>query len=95
MTSSDDTVIVESQGQPKAAVISFERFQKLRELERDAQREANMRWLRKFEASRTTWRRNDDLTEEQIEDLADRFSREFVDDLIADGKIRFEDDRDS
>ena len=87
---SDDAVIVESHGKPKAAVISFERFQKLRELESESKRDSNLRWLREFEASYDG--RNDDLSPEQIEELADRFSREFVDDLASEGKLHFEDD---
>lgn len=34
--------------------------------------------------------RNSDFTDEQIEALADRFSREFVEDLVAGGKVAFE-----
>jgi hypothetical protein len=30
--------------------------------------------------------RNNDLADAQIDELADRFSREFVEDLVADGK---------
>ena len=88
VASPDDAVIVEAHGKPKAVVISIERFEKLRELEAIARREANIRWLREFEASYDG--RNDDLTEEQIEELANRFADEFVEDLVAEGKIRFE-----
>jgi prevent-host-death family protein len=86
----EDAVIVESHGKPKAAVISFERFEKLRELERKDQRDRAMQTLREIEARYEG--RNDDLTAEQIEALADRFSREFVEELVAEGKIVFEDD---
>jgi prevent-host-death family protein len=87
-TEPDSAVIVESHGKPKAVVISIERFEKLRELEAQAARDAAMAWLREFEASFDG--RNDDLTEEQIEELADRFADEFVDDLVEEGKVRFE-----
>lgn len=70
----EDAVVVESHGKPKAAVISFERFEKLRELEKQAERERALRWLREFEAAYDG--RNDDLTEEQIEELAVRAGRE-------------------
>ncbi len=36
--------------------------------------------------------RNQDLTEEQIEEIANRFSREIIDDMAAEGKIVFERD---
>ncbi len=56
----EDAVIVESHGKPKAAVISFERFEKLRELER-RDRLANAReQLRQLKAQ--IGDRNSDLT---------------------------------
>lgn len=84
----EDAVVVESHGKPKAAVISFERFEKLRELEKKDQRERALRRLREFEASYDG--RNDDLSEEEIEELAERFSREFYRDLAREGKLTFE-----
>ena len=74
VAAADNAVIVESHGKPKAVVISIERFEKLRELEAQAERDAALRWLREFEASYDG--RNDDLTEEQIEELAVRAGRE-------------------
>lgn len=70
----DDAVIVESHGKPKAAVISFERFEKLRELEKKEQRERALRTLREIEARYDG--RNDDLSDEEIEELAVRAGRE-------------------
>jgi PHD/YefM family antitoxin component YafN of YafNO toxin-antitoxin module len=83
----DNAVIVESHGKPRAAVISFERFEKLRELEEKERREEALRTLRGI-GSRYDGR-NDDLSDEEIEELANRFSHEFVDDLAAEGKLRF------
>lgn len=87
----DDAVIVESHGKPRAAVISFERFQKLRELEEKERREGLLRRLDDLESKYDG--RNDDLTDEEIQALADRFSHEFIDDLAAEGKLRFARDR--
>jgi prevent-host-death family protein len=70
----EDAVIVESHGKPKAAVISFERFEKLRELEKKDQRDRAMQTLREIEARYDG--RNDDLTKEQIDELAVRAGRE-------------------
>ncbi|MBA3275782.1 MAG: type II toxin-antitoxin system prevent-host-death family antitoxin [Chloroflexia bacterium] len=86
----DNAVIVESHGTPLVAVISFGRFEKLREFEKREQRERALKTLREIEARYDG--RNDDLTEEEIEELADRFSREFVDELVAEGKVVFEHD---
>lgn len=84
----DDAVIVESHGKPRVAVISYDRFEKLRELEDQARRAWALEQLRQLEER--IGDRNSDLTDEQIEELADRFSREFVDDLVTEGKIQFE-----
>jgi len=88
--SPDDAVIVESHGKPKVAVISYDRFEKLQELEQQARRAWALEQLRQLEER--IGDRNKDLTDEQIEDLADRFSREFVNDLVVEGKVVFASD---
>lgn len=84
----NDAVIVESHGKPKVAVISYDRFEKMRELESQARRAQALEQLRQLEEQ--IGNRNSDLTDEQIEALADLFSREFVEDLVAEGKVAFE-----
>lgn len=84
----DDAVIVESHGKPKVAVISYDRFERLQEMEEQARRAWALEQLRLIEER--IGDRNSDLTDEQIEALADRFSREFVEDLVAEGKVAFE-----
>lgn len=86
----EDAVIVESHGKPKVAVISYDRFERLQELEEQARRARTLEQLRLIEEEGGD--RNRDLTDEQIEELADRFSREFVTDLVAEGKVVFEHD---
>lgn len=90
ISSPDDAVIVESHGKPNVAVISYTRFEKMLELEERARRAWVLEQLRQLEER--IGDRNRDLTDEQIEELADRFSREFVDDLVAEGKVVFERD---
>lgn len=70
----DGVVIVESHGKPKAAVISIERFEKLRELEQQEKRAKGLEQLRRIQESYDG--RNDDLSEEEINDLAVRAGRE-------------------
>ncbi len=82
-----DVVIVESHGKPKVAVISYDQYTRMVELERTQPRE---RAIRELEATYDD--RNNDLSPEQIEGLADKFSREFVEDLAREGKIRFRSD---
>lgn len=90
VNSPDDAVIVESHGRPKVAVISYTRFEKMLELEVQARRAWALEQLRQLEER--IGDRNRDLTNEQIEELADRFSCEFVDDLVAEDQVVFERD---
>jgi hypothetical protein len=70
----DDTIFVDDRGEPRAAVISIERLKRLREAEAEDRRRVALAWLDEFEASYDG--RNDDLTDEQIEELAVRAGRE-------------------
>lgn len=88
ISSPDDAVIVESHGKPNVAVISYTRLERMLEL--GARRAWVLGKLRELEEC--IGDRNRDLTHEQVEELADRFSREFVDDLVAEGKVVFERD---
>lgn len=82
-----EDVIVESHGKPKAVVISPEAFEELRQARERQRREEAMRLLHEIEASYDG--RNDDLTEEQIEALANRAAHEIFEELAAEGKLRF------
>ena len=86
----DGIVVVESHGRPQVIVLSYDEYEAFRDF-KEAQRRKEL--LRRLDAFEARWGgRNDDLTPEQIEELANRFSGEFVDDLVAEGKIVFEDD---
>jgi len=78
-SSPDDAVIVESHGKPKVAVISYDRFEKLQELEQQARRAWALEQLRELEER--IGDRNRDLTDEQIEELAVRAGREINQEL--------------
>lgn len=83
-------VIVESHGKPKVAVISYEEFERLKTLrkkQRDAEALAELQRI-----SEEIGNRNDDLTQEQIDELANRFSHELILDLVREGKIKLEQD---
>jgi len=83
----DTAVIIESQGKPKVAVISYAEFLEFRNF-KEQQRRASL--LRKLDALESRYgNRNTDLTSEQAAELADRFTRESIDELIAEGKIAF------
>jgi prevent-host-death family protein len=80
-----DDIIVESRGRPNAVIISFEEYQRILDLRERARREealARLERLRKRVSDR-----NQDLTDEDVESIADELSREAVDSLIQKGKI--------
>lgn len=86
-----DEIVVESHGKPKVAVISYEDYQEFAELREKRRREEALAWLRDFE--REYGGRNADLTEEEIEGLANRATHKAFDELAAEGKLVFERDR--
>jgi prevent-host-death family protein len=86
-----EDVVVESHGKPKAVVISPEAFDELRRARERLRRDEAIAWLREFEASYDG--RNDDLTDEQIEELADRAAHEIFEELAVEGKLVFERDQ--
>jgi prevent-host-death family protein len=86
----DDEVIVESHGKPKAVIMSFSAYTEvlaLREQKHRADALAQLRALRAEVRSR-----NQDLTEDQAAELADRFSRDLVNDLADVDVVSFERD---
>ena len=88
VVSRQEEVIVESRGEPTAVIMSFAEYRQvltLREQERRRTVLARLEALHERQMAR-----NQDLTPEQGDALADRFAREFVDDMVAQGKIRFE-----
>lgn len=86
-----DRVVVESHGRPKVAVVSVRDLERLEALDEQERREEAIGRLRALE--QRIGKRNKDLSEEEIEDLALRASREAIDDLAAEGKLIFERDQ--
>jgi PHD/YefM family antitoxin component YafN of YafNO toxin-antitoxin module len=83
-----DEVIVETEGHPRAVIMSFadyDRVRALRDRQRREQALAEVRALRKEVRAR-----NQDLTDEEAWELADRFVHEVVEDMAKEGKLRFE-----
>lgn len=87
VSDSPDAYIVVTDGPEQAAVISLERY---RELIADEQRrrveEATRLW---DEVVASVGDRNADLSEAEIEEMSVRFSREFAEELFAEGKVRY------
>jgi prevent-host-death family protein len=83
-----DEVIVESHGQPTAVLISVSAYEEMQALRAEARRARllqRMRALRKESLAR-----NPDLSPEAGDALAELAARDLVDDLIEEGKVRFE-----
>lgn len=84
-------IVVESHGSPKVAVIPYESLQELHRLRRENKRAVALQRFRELQSALEA--RNQDLSDEDIENLSNRFSHEFVDDLAAEAKLSFERDR--
>jgi prevent-host-death family protein len=67
-------IVVESHGKPRVAVIPIEDLENYRKLQKAARREEGLRALREYQAAYDG--RNDDLTEDEIMELAVRAGRE-------------------
>lgn len=88
VTEQDDEVIVESQGLPKAVIMSIAAYEQVQDLRERRRREDAFATMRRLRAQ--IQERNQDLTPEQADAIADRFSRDVVQGLIEKGKVRFE-----
>ena len=82
-----DAVIVEREGEPRAVIVSFLEYQQMRSLWEALRQEEVISELHRVSAEVAA--RNQDLTEEQIEELASRFSHDIFEDMVRDGRLRF------
>jgi prevent-host-death family protein len=83
-----DEVVVESHGEPRIVIMPFAEYDEFRRLREEARRkEALIRLKALGEKIRA---RNRDLTPEEGDRLAGQFSKEFVQEMVEEGKIQFE-----
>jgi prevent-host-death family protein len=85
-----DEIIVESNGRPRAVIMSIAEYQRIQELRNQYRRQQAVAEIRALRAAVRA--RNEDLTEEEAMALADRFVHEVIDDMAREGKLRFERD---
>jgi prevent-host-death family protein len=85
-----DEVVVESRGKPKAAILPYESYKQFKELREQDRRRKLLAELEDLAA--IVQSRNTDLTDEAAEGLADRFSREVIDEMVEEGKIKYQRD---
>lgn len=84
-----DEVIIEKRGDPRVVIVPFEEYSRLRELSEQVHRAEA--WARLQKTAREVQSRNRDLTPEEAEQLADRFVRDVIHDMVMEGKIAFQD----
>ncbi len=80
-------VIIESRGRPRAVLLSFEEYERLRRAREAAWRQEALRRLEAL-ADRVA-DRNRDLDEAEAEALADRLVRETTEEMIRAGRVRY------
>lgn len=84
---SNDDVIVESYGKPTAVIMSFGEYQKVLGLREQARRQEALATLEELRGQ--VLARNQDLDAAQAEELADRFTRDVIEDMVAEKKTKY------
>ena len=83
-----DEVVVESRGVPKAVILSYDAYEQFNELREEARRRELLAQLE--ELATRVQARNQDLTPKAAEELADRFTREVIAEMVAEGKLNYQ-----
>lgn len=84
-----EPVVVENHGQPRVAIVPVQQLDRLAELEEQERRRV---WLERARALRARVReKNQDLTDQQAEQIADEIVRDAVDALYEKGIVRYVD----
>jgi prevent-host-death family protein len=81
-------LVVESRGVPTIVIVPYVQYEQTKQLQAELRRRQALAKLERLREKVSA--RFRDLTEEQRAELANRFSREFVQDLVAEGKVRFQ-----
>ena len=83
-----DEVVIESRGEPKVAILSYAEYQEFLAFKELARRKEALRQL--DELAQRMWARNADLSDEEVEELAEEISQETIQRMIKEGKVRFQ-----
>lgn len=83
-----DGVVVESRGQPKAVIVPFDEYEALLEIREQARRREALHQLDALAAR--VQARNQDLSVDEVEQLAEEISQETIRRMSEDGTIRFQ-----
>jgi prevent-host-death family protein len=82
-----DEVIVESHGQPKAVILPYDEYEALAALRRKARRQEALAQMQALAAKVQAG--NQDLSAEEVEQMADEITRETIERLTSEGKVSF------
>jgi prevent-host-death family protein len=82
-----DEIIIESRGQPAAVIMSYEEYEKIRNLKEQQRREEIFNRLEQLR-EQVSARNTDIMTEDQALEAADQFTREAVDSLVEKRKVK-------
>jgi len=83
-----DNVVVESRGKPRVVIVPFEAFEEYKRFREQARREAAFKRL--AEIAQEVQAKNEDLSPEAADELAEEITREAVNHLVAKGKVTFQ-----
>jgi prevent-host-death family protein len=83
-----EPVVVENHGQPRVAIVPVEKLDRLAELEGQERQRVALERIRTLQEKIAA--RNQDLTSDKADAIADQLTRAAMDSLIARGTLRFE-----
>jgi len=84
-------ILVENRGEPIVAIVSISELEAIKEFREQEKRKKALALLREAR-TKVQARINGTLTDKEADQLANRFSREFIEDLAKEGKVKFEPD---
>lgn len=87
-----DEVIIESHGKAKAVLVSYPFYQQMLKFKEALRREEVLAELEALASN--VRKKNQDLSPEEAEEIADRFVRDVVREMVAEGKIAYNVDND-
>jgi prevent-host-death family protein len=84
----DDSVVIASRGEPKAVILPYEGYEEYLALKEQARRREALRQLR--ELSEKIWASTSELSDDEVDQLAEEISQETFQRMIAEGKVQFQ-----
>ena len=82
-----EEVIIENRGTPQAVLISYSAYEQYSEWKEQKRRQQALEELQNLADAIQS--RNRDLSDSEAEALAERFSRDVIDEMIEDGTVKY------